>query len=248
MFSRSSKQFKYALKAGVLSRTPGLYWGMRRLTKGVLEQEILLLPKLCHREKHSLDVGANWGAYAYYASKVSKSVHCFEPQARLVDVLERGVGSRSNVVIHGVAVSNRDGFAEIRVPRNDIGYSTIEQSNALEGKADLSLGVDCSRVALQRLDALNIGTVGFIKIDVEGHELEVLEGAAELLRRDQPKLVIEIEERHRAGALRAAWDLLCAIGYRAYSLENATLVGLDPMANCGHRNWVFVHDSQTRDL
>ena len=63
--------------------------------------------------------------------------------------------------------------------------------------------VETIRVPLRTLDSYNLSNIGFIKIDVEGHELDVLRGAEVTLRRDQPNLLIEIENRHaptRCGA------------------------------------------------
>jgi FkbM family methyltransferase len=166
----------------------------------------------------------------------------------LAEVLRSGLGLFDNVVVHELAVSDREGVAEIRVPRNDIGYSTIERNNSFEGKADLSLGVECTSVSLQRLDNLEIGPVGFIKVDVEGHELEVLEGARQLLERDHPNLIIEIEERHRPGAVAAACKMLGAMGYRAHHFSGDALVAVDPSTSSGQRNWVFVHEDNVAAL
>jgi hypothetical protein len=55
-----------------------------------------------------------------------------------------------------------------------------------------------------------------IKIDVEGHELAVLEGAHHTLIRDQPHLLIECEDRHRADAIQSVRDFLAKYGYVGY--------------------------------
>ena len=52
-------------------------------------------------------------------------------------------------------------------------------------------------VATSRLDDFELGDVGFVKIDVEGHELAVLQGATDLLKAQRPTLMVEIE--HHAG-------------------------------------------------
>ncbi|MGO8126768.1 FkbM family methyltransferase, partial [Rhizobium ruizarguesonis] len=52
-------------------------------------------------------------------------------------------------------------------------------------------------VPTRRLDSYQFGPLGFIKIDVEGHELKVLKGSQAILNRDHPNLLIEAEDRHR---------------------------------------------------
>ena len=49
-------------------------------------------------------------------------------------------------------------------------------------------------VEVGRVDDLDVAVLGLVKIDVEGHELEVVEGARDRLQRDQPPLIVEIEE------------------------------------------------------
>lgn len=241
----SLKWLKYAFKRQVIGAAPGLYWGARRLTRGLLEPEIALLRHLCQPDKVSVDIGANWGAYAHAAAKLSAAVHCFEPQLTLARVLERGLGRAANVSIHNVALSNATGWAEMRIPTNDIGYSTIEPSNKLEDKADLTRGVQTVRVKTQRLDELAIGPLGFIKIDVEGHEIEVLEGSVASLERDSPSLIVEVEERHRSGSVSAVVQMLGALGYDCFALSSGRLVSAGGSMTGGaagnHRNLVFLH-------
>ena len=71
-------------------------------------------------------------------------------------------------------------------------------------------------ISCKRLDDLNLDPVGFIKIDVEGHEEAVLMGGATLLERDRPTALIEIEERHKAGAIDAITERMNGLGYRGF--------------------------------
>jgi FkbM family methyltransferase len=235
------KWLKYRLKARALALSPRAYWFTRRLLKGYLEPEITLLPVLCASDRVTLDIGSNWGAYAYYASLCSAHVHCFEPQPRLARVLASGVGRRPNVTVHSVALSNQPGNCEMRVPRNDLGYGTIEASNSFTGKADLSRGVDNFQVETRRLDDLDVARVGFVKVDVEGHEHEVLEGGKALLARDTPAILVETEERHRQGSVSAVTELLGGLGYACYVFTDGKLRPRpdgDPS-----RNLVFLHSN-----
>lgn len=245
----SLKWLKYAFKRQMIGAAPDLYWSGRHLLHGLLEPEIALLGRLCSRERVALDIGANWGAYTHAASKLAASVHSFEPQLELANVLTRGVGRRGNVVIHNFALSNVNGWTEMRIPNNDIGYSTIEPHNRLEDKADLRRGIRVVNVETRRLDDLSLERVGFIKIDVEGHELEVLEGGVELIRRDKPSLIVEVEERHRNGSVAAVRELLGKLGYECFLFDDP---GLAPAASSAdvelNRNLIFIHGEHREAL
>lgn len=241
----SLKWLKYAFKRQAIGAAPGLYWGGRRRAHGLLEPEIALLRHLCQADRVSVDIGANWGAYAHEATKYSAAVHCFEPQPALARVLERAFGRAPRVVVHNVALSSVGGWAEMRIPTNDIGYSTIEPGNKLEDKADLTRGVQVIQVRTQRLDDLSIGPIGFVKIDVEGHEIDVLEGAVVSIGRDKPSLIVEVEERHRSGSVSAVKGMLGGLGYECFVLSSGKLVAAPgPQAEGAgpaHRNLVFLH-------
>ena len=59
------------------------------------------------------------------------------------------------------------------------------------------------KVHMDRLDNVYSGTAGFIKIDVEGHEQAVLDGAVETIDRCRPRLLVEVDERLSPGL---AWS------------------------------------------
>ena len=73
-------------------------------------------------------------------------------------------------------------------------------------------------VTVTTLDALcvepAVRPVGFIKCDVEGHELEVLRGADQVLREDRPALLVEsVDDRPAAGQTARVFDHLRGLGY-----------------------------------
>ena len=171
------------------------------------ERELRFLPVLCRPGAASLDVGANRGVFGWIMREHSASVIAFEPNAEYAGFLRKAL---AGVQVMEAAASDHEGMATIRVPYREAvaGMGTIEGTNVIDEPFHES------QVRTLTLDSLSLPTVGFMKIDVEGHELAVLRGAAELLERDRPNLLIEAEERHRPNAVRSIAEHLAAYGYR----------------------------------
>ncbi len=152
----------------------------------------------------ALDVGANLGLYTYWIAKRAGAVHAFEPNPTLASYLHRA--RLRGVVVHGAAASNTAGAATLRVPEGLGEAHLVEGGLAGEG-ADLS-------VRTMTIDSLALSGVSFVKVDVEGHEAQALEGAHDTLRRNRPVVFIELEERHAAGTVeRTAAYFLDELGY-----------------------------------
>jgi FkbM family methyltransferase len=172
-----------------------------------------LVRSLCDPDRVSLDIGAAVGEFSIAMLESSRSVIAFEPrptQARSLVAMFGAVGAA--VRVEAVALSDEPGTATMRVLESDPGRSTIDDDNALNDTD----GRRIENIAVQavRLDDLGLNGIGFVKIDVEGHELAVLRGAADTLRRDRPTLLIEAEERHHPGAVAAVAGFLAGLGYR----------------------------------
>jgi hypothetical protein len=105
------------------------------------------------------------------------------------------------------------------------GWASLNDRNCPDATALVEQNVE-----LRTLDSLNLQDVGFVKIDVEGHELDVLRGGAETIQRNRPHLLIEVRENH----LTEIRDLLLAWGYREVPLES--LCGVPGSA----QNYIFV--------
>lgn len=178
------------------------------------EWELKELPLYVPKERLAIDVGGNIGIYTYHMRRLARAVITFEPNplyaARLRSI---GLGRR----LEEVALSDRAGAAELRVPmwegREDPGMASLETGAVPE--AILARTV---RVPLRRLDDYVLAPIGFIKIDVEGHEESVLAGALDTIRRDRPTLLIEIEQRHNPGGLDRIRRLLT--GYDGFFFAN----------------------------
>jgi len=176
--------------------------------RGRLDPEMKLLRSMIRPGATAIDAGANVGFYTYVLADFCARVEAFEPIPACARVL-RDYGA-PNVRVHGSALSDREGTATLNVPSSGGTLLTGHASlRALEGEGQKL------EVPLGRLDAFGFRNVSFFKIDVEGHEWEVLAGADETLRRERPLLFIEIEQRHLSG--RPIGDIfakLSGLGYQ----------------------------------
>jgi len=183
-----AERLKFSLvPAGLYMR----YQVRKHLRKG--DPELRLLPALVPRWKVAVDVGANKGVYTQVLSPLCTKVYAFEPNPKMFQVLTRPGALPRNAVAYPVALSNAAGTAELIVPRQGSGFSS--QHPSLNPRKR-SQGHRVVRVETRTLDSYGFTGVGFVKIDVEGFEPAVLQGAAQTLGRERPTVLVEMEERH----------------------------------------------------
>jgi FkbM family methyltransferase len=151
--------------------------------------------------KVAVDAGTNFGVYCYYIAQAASEVHAFEPQPHHVGRLRRCMPR--NVVVHPVALSDHEGVAALHIPTRD-GEASLR---------DLGTASTTIEVPLRKLDSFGLSDLGFVKIDVEGHEETLLDGSVETLRRSRATVFIEIEERHNPGGIARIVKWFAAIGY-----------------------------------
>ncbi len=204
---------------------PLLNWREQRFYAQYGEVELHLLDILCRREADSIDVGANDGSYVHFLRHYSRTVHAFEPMPELAAILGTKF-AHSNVVIHRAALSREDGRAELHMPVvNGVtvtGCSTISAPASTKYAAHRTV-----IVPMHRLDDVYAGDVGFIKIDVEGHQQAVLDGGVETIRRHRPRMLVEVEDRLSPGGLAPARAYFDALSYRGYFVYGGKLRPVD---------------------
>lgn len=125
-----------------------------------------------------VDAGAMLGTHAVaWATAMPHTIHAFEPSDRNARLLRRNTSHLPNVVIHVSGLSDHAHRARLDIDPGNAGHA------ALVGMS--------GPVVVDALDALGFANVIAIKLDVEGHEARVLEGAARTIARDRPILLIE---------------------------------------------------------
>jgi FkbM family methyltransferase len=204
---------------------PTLYIKLFIWKKGFEEPELRLVYDLCDSNKISVDVGAANGLYLAHLYPISKFCYAFEPRQKALHTLKKIFSSLTNsIIFEPVALSNVEGFTELKILKSNSQLSTIEKGNLIERFGE----VDLMKTPVKRLDSYQFSdSVGFIKIDVEGHEQAVLEGATGVLERDKPHLLIEIEERHKQGSVADIRKFLADYGYEGYYYDENRLKEMD---------------------
>ncbi len=186
------------------------------------EPELHILPFLVDPDRVSVDAGANRGSYTYFLSRLTKHVFAYEPNPAMRQLLRRA--SAKNVSVSDVALSDTTGQAEFAVPKSDRSFGN--NAGSLEvGQLETS-NADLVRftVPTRRLDDENLENVGFIKIDVEGHEREVLNGARKVIARDRPVLLMEIMESLIGAEADENIRFVEGFGYQCFVLVGKRLI------------------------
>ena len=191
-----------------LTRYPRLYLFLERL-RGWVNWDKRVYLSFVRRGDIVLDVGANVGAHAVFFSHLVRNdgrVLAFEPLAPNIDALSETIRRRSrtsNVSIFQLAIGNPGKTrqeAVLRVPGEDLTQASLQLQGA--GSWERKASVREYKVSLTSLDAEGevqaLRSIDFVKIDVEGGELDVLKGGARTISRHQPLIYCEVYERWAA--------------------------------------------------
>ena len=186
------------------------------------EPEHRIIAKFCNPSKISIDVGVAKGYYLHIFERYSAQCVGFEPNPIFyAEVHKRFPRTR----IENCALSSAPGQTKLRVPLVTgvpySGFGTIEHENTLSGFESGALRE--FPVEVKTLDSFNLDNIGLIKIDVEGHEWDVLSGAAATIERSRPNFMIEIEERHKPGNLAKIGGFFAQKGYGIFFLKEGRL-------------------------
>ncbi len=206
---------------------PKYYW-RRKLNyfkNNFSEIEMSLLPILTKKDKTSLDIGAASGSFLVNLLDTSNIVIGFEPIPENVNLLNEMISySKINATIESVALSDKTGTAILNMIENDLGRSTIEATNVL--KDNNGSNKTEIKVSTKKLDDFDYNNIGFIKIDVEGHELAVLKGSENTILKNMPNFLIEIEERHKPNALEDVNEIMNQYNYSGYFILNREIISI----------------------
>ena len=197
----------------------------------------------------ALDVGAYMGGHSMLMGRLvgrAGKVYAFEPQRKMFRELVWNIalsGMDGVVVPLRYAVGDRTDVIEMNCPIEVDGWGPGGVGVALV-EGGVGIGAGCDRAELRPLDDFGFSDVSLIKIDVEGHENAVLEGAKETIAGSRPAVILEIlncgavavpgapamglplADAEQLGCIHATWRLLQRHGYQVRPIQGHDYIAL----------------------
>jgi FkbM family methyltransferase len=204
------------------------------------EVEMRLLKSIVFAGDCVADVGANVGAYTKEMSRLVGSggnVYSFEPLSENYEIIQTVIrkASLSNVYPFRAALGSASGEFEMVIPESGafIGYYLAH----LAQPEDTGRRVRVNVLTLDHLWKVNtIQNLDFIKCDVEGGELDVIQGGLELIQANRPGWLLEVSRQTSGKVFRALHEL----GYSAF-VYNERLIRTDGYRDKEFSNYFFFH-------
>jgi FkbM family methyltransferase len=211
----SSRYRKYQTPIGIICAERDLRDVIKRtLVDGKLwEPDVVeLLGRLIRPDSVAIDVGAHMGSHTLTMARhvgPKGRVVAFEPQTKMYEELLGNLAQNGihNVRAEFVALGDAPALITMR--------AAIDVSEGIT-----AVGHGGNRVELRTLDGYGFTNVSLVKIDVEGFEVKVLEGARETIRRERPAVIIEINAKNLVAVRRFFEDQ----GYDLRALAGANYV------------------------
>lgn len=190
-----------------------------------IEPELLWIKDYLKNDAVFLDIGANAGSFIFQLeNKLSpKNIFAFEPNADLYTRLKR-IFPKAN--IFPLALSDKNEIATFKVP--------IIKGKKYNTRGTLQLDyreIDETKHVLQQVKVMklddwaeqeNLTKIDFIKIDVEGNEMQTLRGAKDIIEKFQPSMMVEMEQRHHSEPLYQLISEIENWGYQTFFLNRKT--------------------------
>lgn len=172
-------------------------------------------------ERIGIDIGANIGNHSvFFATQVVDYVLAFEPNPAVLPILKENLTENvNNCSVFEVGLGDKPGYAEVSIPlgcEDNVGMAMLSESAS--GTLEIKT---LDNVLLEWADKNKVFTISFLKIDVEGMEPSVLQGALETIEKYKPHLFVEAPS---SDELAKILKILSPMGYEKLSRWAATPV------------------------
>ena len=141
-----------------------------------------------------LDIGSNIGQWTRPMANKFQKVYCFEPNPNFRECFTKNI-TEDNVELFAYGLSDRQHMAQ-----QEFNSNMLEEGDG---------GIQC-----RTLDSFGLTDIDFVKIDVDGFEIPLLNGARETLAQNTPVINIEMKRDKRPGIVKVAERILKDLGYR----------------------------------
>ena len=243
-----NKEIEFFIKKNFLSQSYLLKKRLERSFKNNDEEEIKLVKNFITPNTDSIDVGVYRGVYSYEMSKYSKIVHAFEPNPILFNNIENHLKKViKNIKFYNNALSNKDELMSLRVPIRNKNYNKKNYEEYFQmGKASIHTKNNMNEfesfdIKSKQLDSFNFANkISFIKIDVEGHETEVIKGSERTIKKNKPILLVEIEEQYTQKKVEDTLKYINSLGYNSFYFKDNRLNSTSKLNNLNSfNNFIF---------
>ena len=243
------KDIEFFLKNIFFSEKFLLKKRLKRAIKNNYEKELSIIGDFTDKNKEAVDVGVYRGVYTYKLSKEFKHVHAFEPNPLIYPFLEKNLTKIvKNMTLKNLALSDSNGDVNLRIPSRSksifktnyeeiykLGCATIHEGNKIDNKNNFKV----KKIKLD--DLLEDKNISFIKIDVEGHEREVLSGSKKIISKNMPNLLVEIEGRHSKQPVLDTIKYINDFGYQSFVTINNELEKTENIKDLNsENNFIFL--------
>lgn len=170
------------------------------------------------RHTTALDIGANVGNHAIFFSSFFDRVIAFEPNPKVFEIL-RVNSANSNITAINCGLSDKAACLSFSINPKNLGGSRVVASDS-ESTTSHALSISIDVVRLDDVSQIMEQRVSLVKIDVEGHELQVLEGAVGLIGFARPVIVFEQGPTEIHHGTSPVIDFLRAHDYELFTIRN----------------------------
>lgn len=160
-----------------------------------------------------LDLGGHIGITSIRFSKYFEQVHAFEPIN--FEYFKQNTSGIENITLYEHAVSDHEGTVDMFINTNNSGGCTVIHEGVIDYLYRKNLIVDSTPYPCKPVDSYNFKDVDFVKIDVEGYNIPVINGMKELLKDNDPVMHIEMANDPKYNQKFA--KLMKSLDYRVFA-------------------------------
>ena len=146
------------------------------------------------RWNNCIDIGSNVGMWTRELAQKFEQVYCFEPNPNFIECFNKNI-TESNVKLLEFGLSNKEHTA-----------SMVEFNSTVMTKEE-------GNIKCRTLDSFELNDIDLIKIDVDGFEVEVLQGAIDTISRNKAVINIEMKKNKRPKTCKRIKKILHRLNY-----------------------------------